>query len=140
MRLLARPSWGPRPAPRASGTLPPPAPAASTPSPLTRTRAPVPPRPAPAPAQPNGMARRVLAQAGADVTRLLERTEAFIRKQPKVSGDSVQVRWGSVASSLFNHVRLLTHVARTPLNSRPRPRHAHVHVVCSVIFYSGDSV
>mmetsp|Transcript_29892 Transcript_29892/g.66115 ORF Transcript_29892/g.66115 Transcript_29892/m.66115 type:complete len:1085 (+) Transcript_29892:60-3314(+) len=41
--------------------------------------------------QPNGMARRVFVKAGSDPTRLLDRTDAFIRRQPKVSGDSAQV-------------------------------------------------
>jgi len=42
--------------------------------------------------QPNGLARRVLAKAGSNPTELLEKTDAFIRRQPKVSGDSQQVR------------------------------------------------
>ncbi|KXZ44338.1 hypothetical protein GPECTOR_69g431 [Gonium pectorale] len=41
--------------------------------------------------QPNGLARRVLAKAGSNPTRLLERTDEYIRRQPKVSGDSAQV-------------------------------------------------
>ncbi|KAG2501027.1 hypothetical protein HYH03_000847 [Edaphochlamys debaryana] len=41
--------------------------------------------------QPNGLARRVFAKAGSDPTRLLERTDAFVRRQPTVSGDSAQV-------------------------------------------------
>jgi ATP-dependent Clp protease ATP-binding subunit ClpB len=41
--------------------------------------------------QPNGLARRVLAKAGSNPTELLEKTDAFIRRQPKVSGDSQQV-------------------------------------------------
>lgn len=41
--------------------------------------------------QPNGLARRVLSKAGSDATRLLEKTDAFITRQPKVSGDAAQV-------------------------------------------------
>jgi hypothetical protein len=39
-----------------------------------------------------GLARRILSKAGSDPTRLLDRTDAHIRKQPRVSGDSAQVR------------------------------------------------
>lgn len=42
--------------------------------------------------QPNGLARRVLSKAGGNPTRLLERTDEYIRKQPRVSGESAQVR------------------------------------------------
>jgi len=41
--------------------------------------------------QPNGLARRILAKAGANPTELLDKTDAFIRQQPRVSGDSQQV-------------------------------------------------
>ena len=41
--------------------------------------------------QPNGLARRCVAAAGGDPTLLLERVDAFIKRQPKVSGDSGQV-------------------------------------------------
>uniref|UniRef100_A0A7S0WMW3 Clp R domain-containing protein n=1 Tax=Chlamydomonas leiostraca TaxID=1034604 RepID=A0A7S0WMW3_9CHLO len=41
--------------------------------------------------QPNGLARRILSKAGADPTRLLDKTDAFIRKQPQVSDYSQQV-------------------------------------------------
>ncbi len=41
--------------------------------------------------QPNGLARRIVAKAGGDPTRLLEITDSFIRKQPRVSGDAGQV-------------------------------------------------
>jgi ATP-dependent Clp protease ATP-binding subunit ClpB len=40
--------------------------------------------------QPNGLARRVISKAGSDATRLLESTDAFIRRQPRVSGDTAQ--------------------------------------------------
>ena len=43
--------------------------------------------------QPNGLARRILSKAGSDATRLLDRVDAYIRRQPTVSGDSGQVGW-----------------------------------------------
>ena len=42
--------------------------------------------------QPNGLARRILAKAGSNPTGLLDKTEDFIRRQPRVTGDSQQVR------------------------------------------------
>jgi len=41
--------------------------------------------------QPNGLARRVVAAAGGDPTLLLDRVDAYIKRQPRVSGDSGQV-------------------------------------------------
>lgn len=41
--------------------------------------------------QPNGLARRVVSKADGNPTALLDATDAFIRKQPRVSGDSNQV-------------------------------------------------
>jgi len=41
--------------------------------------------------QPNGLARRIVSKAGSDPSRLLDRTEAFIKQQPRVTGDSAQV-------------------------------------------------
>ena len=41
--------------------------------------------------QPNGLARRILAKAGSNPTGLLDKTEDFIRRQPRVTGDSQQV-------------------------------------------------
>ena len=41
--------------------------------------------------QPNGLARRAVAVAGGNPAALLDRVEAHLRKQPKVSGDSGQV-------------------------------------------------
>jgi hypothetical protein len=35
--------------------------------------------------------RRVISKAGSDPTRLLERVDSHISKQPKVSGESAQV-------------------------------------------------
>lgn len=40
--------------------------------------------------QPNGLARRVINKAGSDATRLLDKTDEFIRRQPRVSGDTAQ--------------------------------------------------
>lgn len=41
--------------------------------------------------QPNGLARRVIAKAGSEPSRLLDKTDAFIRKQPTVRGEAAQV-------------------------------------------------
>lgn len=41
--------------------------------------------------QPNGLARRIFSKAGSDASLLLDRTDGFIRKQPRVSGESAQV-------------------------------------------------
>ena len=41
--------------------------------------------------QPNGLARRVVSKAGGNPSELLEQTDAYIRQQPKVSGDAGQV-------------------------------------------------
>lgn len=46
--------------------------------------------------QPNGLARRVVSKAGGNPTALLDATDAFIRRQPRVSGDSSQV-WAALA-------------------------------------------
>lgn len=42
--------------------------------------------------QPNGLARRLVSKAGGNPSELLEQTDAYIRQQPKVSGDAGQVR------------------------------------------------
>lgn len=41
--------------------------------------------------QPNGLARRILSKAGSNATDMLDKTDAYIRSQPRVSGDSAQV-------------------------------------------------
>jgi ATP-dependent Clp protease ATP-binding subunit ClpB len=41
--------------------------------------------------QPNGLARRIVSKVGSDPTRMLDRTDDYIRRQPRVSGDSAQV-------------------------------------------------
>lgn len=44
--------------------------------------------------QPNGLARRILSKAGSNPSALLEKTDDFIRKQPRVTGDTgSQVSW-----------------------------------------------
>jgi ATP-dependent Clp protease ATP-binding subunit ClpB len=50
--------------------------------------------------QPNGLARRIVSKVGSDATRLLDRTDDFIRKQPRVSGESAQVRMRLLARLL----------------------------------------
>ncbi|KAI8473008.1 MAG: ClpB chaperone, Hsp100 family [Monoraphidium minutum] len=40
--------------------------------------------------QPNGLARRIVSKAGSDPTRLLDKIDAYIRKQPRQSGGSAQ--------------------------------------------------
>jgi ATP-dependent Clp protease ATP-binding subunit ClpB len=51
--------------------------------------------------QPNGLARRVINKAGSDASRLLDKTDEFIRRQPRVSGDTAQqVRLRRVCSVL----------------------------------------
>lgn len=41
--------------------------------------------------QPNGLARRILSKAGSNATDMLDKTDVYIRSQPRVSGDSAQV-------------------------------------------------
>lgn len=48
--------------------------------------------------QPNGLARRIVTKAGLNPTRLLEKTEEFVRKQPRVSGNYEQVLGRSLES------------------------------------------
>ena len=49
--------------------------------------------------QPNGLARRILAKAGSAPTDLLDKTDTFIRRQPRVTGDSQQARPGFFAGA-----------------------------------------
>lgn len=51
--------------------------------------------------QPNGLARRILAKAGSNPTDLLDKTDAYIRSQPRVTGDSQQVHLFSVCFPLL---------------------------------------
>ena len=41
--------------------------------------------------QSNGLARRIITKAGLNPTRVLDKTEEFVRKQPRVSGNYEQV-------------------------------------------------
>eukprot|EP00879_Flechtneria_rotunda_P008426 GHRR01008827.1.p1 GENE.GHRR01008827.1~~GHRR01008827.1.p1 ORF type:complete len:841 (+),score=295.71 GHRR01008827.1:296-2818(+) len=52
--------------------------------------------------QPNGLARRIISKAGSDPTRLLDKTDAFIRRQPRVSGDTAQQVLGRNLESIVN--------------------------------------
>jgi hypothetical protein len=40
--------------------------------------------------QPNGLARRIVSKAGSDPTRLLEKADAFIQRQPRQTGSAAQ--------------------------------------------------
>ncbi|KAK2079455.1 Chaperone protein ClpB1 [Prototheca wickerhamii] len=50
--------------------------------------------------QPNGLARRLVSKAGLQPTKLLERVDAFIRRQPRVSGASEQVLGRSLEQAI----------------------------------------
>lgn len=50
--------------------------------------------------QPNGLARRIVTKAGLNPTRVLEKTEEFVRKQPRVSGNYEQVLGRSLESAI----------------------------------------
>ncbi|WIA37072.1 hypothetical protein OEZ86_014046 [Tetradesmus obliquus] len=52
--------------------------------------------------QPNGLARRIISKAGSDPTRLLDKTDAFIRRQPRVSGDTAQQVLGRNLEGVVN--------------------------------------
>ena len=41
--------------------------------------------------EPNGLARRIVSKAGSNASRLLDKTEAFLKQQGRTSGDSAQV-------------------------------------------------
>jgi ATP-dependent Clp protease ATP-binding subunit ClpB len=56
--------------------------------------------------QPNGLARRIITKAGLNPTRVLEQTEAFVRKQPRVSGNYEQVLGRSLESAITEAERL----------------------------------
>ncbi|KAI3436059.1 hypothetical protein D9Q98_002118 [Chlorella vulgaris] len=56
--------------------------------------------------QPNGLARRILSKAGANPTQLLDRTDAFIRKQPRISGNYEQIL-GRTLEGLVNRAEEL---------------------------------
>ena len=52
--------------------------------------------------QPNGLARRIIAKAGSEPSRLLERVDAHIRRQPRVSGDAAQQVLGRNLEGVVN--------------------------------------
>jgi ATP-dependent Clp protease ATP-binding subunit ClpB len=56
--------------------------------------------------QPNGLARRIVTKAGLNPTRLLDRTEEFVRRQPRVSGNYEQVLGRSLESLITNAEKL----------------------------------
>lgn len=56
--------------------------------------------------QSNGLARRILTKAGLNPTRVLERTEEFVRKQPRVSGNYEQVLGRSLESLITEAEKL----------------------------------
>ena len=52
--------------------------------------------------EPNGLARRIVSKAGSNASRLLDKTEAFIKQQGRTSGDSAQVDLPSPLSRLLS--------------------------------------
>lgn len=73
--------------------------------------------------QPNGLARRVLSKAGSNPTQLLEKTDLYIRQQPRVTGDSSQVCQQYVVTPCFcvwQHLACPGSVVRTRGTSQPR--------------------
>ena len=58
--------------------------------------------------QSNGLARRIVSKAGLNPTRLLDRTEEFVRKQPKVSGSYEQVLGRSLEALITDAEKLKT--------------------------------
>lgn len=64
--------------------------------------------------QPNGLARRIVSKAGSDPSRLLDKTEAFIRQQPRVTGESGQVRPHPLSASHHQPLHLLCLLGAKP--------------------------
>ena len=58
--------------------------------------------------QPNGLARRILSKAGLNPTRILEKTDAFVKRSPKVSGQYEQVLGRSLEQLITEAERLKT--------------------------------
>lgn len=52
--------------------------------------------------QPNGLARRIVQKAGGDPSRLLDSTESFIRRQPRVSGSNAGTMIGRELEKLVS--------------------------------------
>ncbi|GJU40497.1 chaperone protein ClpB3, chloroplastic [Tanacetum coccineum] len=55
--------------------------------------------------QKNGLARRIFSKAGVDNTRLLEATDKFIQRQPKVIGETAGSMLGRDLEGLMNRAR-----------------------------------
>ncbi|KAK1383561.1 chaperone protein ClpB3, chloroplastic [Heracleum sosnowskyi] len=55
--------------------------------------------------QKNGLARRIFSKAGVDNTRLLDATDKFIKRQPKVIGDSAGSMLGRDLEALLQRAR-----------------------------------
>ncbi|KAF8042133.1 hypothetical protein BT93_A0670 [Corymbia citriodora subsp. variegata] len=55
--------------------------------------------------QKNGLARRIFSKAAVDNTRLLEATDKFIQRQPKVLGESAGSMLGRDLEALINRAR-----------------------------------
>ncbi|OAY56871.1 chaperone protein ClpB3, chloroplastic [Manihot esculenta] len=55
--------------------------------------------------QKNGLARRIFSKAGVDNTRLLEATDKFIQRQPKVLGESAGSMLGRDLEALIQRAR-----------------------------------
>ncbi|EPS68286.1 hypothetical protein M569_06476, partial [Genlisea aurea] len=55
--------------------------------------------------QKNGLARRIFSKAGVDNTQLLEATEKYIQRQPKVFGDSAATMLGRDLDGLIQRAR-----------------------------------
>ncbi|KAG6384345.1 hypothetical protein SASPL_155822 [Salvia splendens] len=55
--------------------------------------------------QKNGLARRIFSKAGVDNTRLLDATEKYIQRQPKVLGDSAGSMLGRDLEGLIQRAR-----------------------------------
>ncbi|XP_050227380.1 chaperone protein ClpB3, chloroplastic [Mercurialis annua] len=55
--------------------------------------------------QKNGLARRIFSKVGVDNTRLLEATDKFIQRQPKVLGESVGSMLGRDLEALIQRAR-----------------------------------
>ncbi|KAL1824464.1 hypothetical protein ACET3Z_011242 [Daucus carota] len=55
--------------------------------------------------QKNGLARRIFSKAGVDNTRLLDATDKFVKRQPKVIGDSAGSMLGRDLETLLQRAR-----------------------------------
>lgn len=71
--------------------------------------------------QPNGLARRILAKAGSNPTQLLEKTDQYIRQQPRVTGDSSQV----CCPCVFKRCSTLQHMPEAVSDACVYKEHSH---------------